>query len=375
LAQQSSLFKKEKITGDFLVPDYYQDFQCKGGLCRDSCCVDWKVNISMQQYFLLHGLNCNKKLKEKIDRTFRPLLNPSHDRYAEIVHTQNGDCPLHKENGYCLLHEKCGEDVLPWVCRYYPRGPRIDYLFEASCANSCEKTLELLFSSTKPLSFNLLKTSFFMVKPQSLPTATEKGNYKKEREAVFSFLNDRSYSISERLINLGEYLGGAKEDSFSLQENSINDYKTILETLSGIFMAFEGRFPRLFEQIEKAIEVYKQSQVDIYLEKKKQFTDKFPDNEIFFEKMLVNEIYFRQFPYQKNISKTDQFLAIIGIYLLVKFLGTALIEENDNLDNLIDIFSKTFTVISHSDFDMQIISQLKANKIATLGVIAKYIAF
>jgi hypothetical protein len=59
----------------------------------------------------------------------------------------------------------------------------------------------------------------------------------------------------------------------------------------------------------------------------------------------------------------------------LRFIGIALIEENDNLDNLIDIFSKIFTVVSHSDFDKQIVSYLKANKIATLDIIAKYIAF
>ena len=371
MATKSNVFKREQIFKDFLVPDYYKDFSCKGGECRDSCCVDWKVNISMQQYFLLHGLNCNKKLKDKIDRTFRPLINPSKDRYAEIVHTQDGDCPLHKADGYCLLHEKCGEEVLPWVCRYYPRGPRIDYLYEASCANSCERTLELLFSSSEPVSFSSFKTNFLMSKPQNLPSEAEKDNYKLDRENIFRLMSNRSLSLRERLINLGEYLALPKDSSFPKKD----DLEIVLNTLSGIFNTFEGKFPRVYELIEKANKVYQNSKVSVYKEKLRIFESTFPNQEVLFEKMLVNEIYFRQFPYQKNMVKTDQFIAIIGIYLLLRFIGIALIEENDNLDNLIDIFSKFFTVVSHSDFDKQIVSYLKANKIATLDIIAKYIAF
>ena len=176
---------KEKVRANFTVPDYYKNFICKGGDCRDSCCVGWKVTIPMDQYFLLHGINCNKKVKEKIDRTFRPILHGNPERYAEIVHTMDGDCPLHKLDGYCLLHETCGEEVLPWVCRYYPRGPRIDYAIEASCANSCEKTLELLFRNEEKITFETKELSFLMTKPSKLPNKEQIELYQKIRKEIF----------------------------------------------------------------------------------------------------------------------------------------------------------------------------------------------
>ncbi|HOO44201.1 MAG TPA: hypothetical protein PKU69_03930, partial [Bacillota bacterium] len=62
--------------GEFLVPDYYKDFKCKGTECRKTCCSGWQVTIPMNEYFRLHGISCNSELRDKIDKTFRTLSQP-----------------------------------------------------------------------------------------------------------------------------------------------------------------------------------------------------------------------------------------------------------------------------------------------------------
>jgi len=105
---------------NFIVPNYYQHFICKSKDCRNSCCHGWNITISMQEYFRLLGINCNKLLRKKIDGSFYIVNRPTQDGYASIVKTSNDDCPMHMENGYCMLHYQCGESILPAICHYFP---------------------------------------------------------------------------------------------------------------------------------------------------------------------------------------------------------------------------------------------------------------
>lgn len=108
------------VTNTYLVPDYYKNFQCKGKECRHTCCQGWDVTISMKEYFRLQSMDCSKKLRGKLDRTFYIISQPTEDRYAMIEKNFDHDCPLHMANGYCMLQCESGENALPAICRYYP---------------------------------------------------------------------------------------------------------------------------------------------------------------------------------------------------------------------------------------------------------------
>ena len=379
MALKQVSFAKEKVVREFLVPDYYKNFQCKGGNCRDSCCVEWKVTIPMEQYFLLHGLNCKASVKEKIDRAFRPLLNPTKERYAEIVHNYDGDCPLHKKDGYCLLHESCGEEVLPWVCRYYPRGPRIDLADEVSCANSCEKTLELLFENVNKLSFEKKSLTFLINKPKEDIPEDRKLLYIKVRENIFSLLTNRDNPLHLRIIHLGKYLSAMRDNShinldeidfsFILPECNINENHQILWSL---FDLFDSKYRRLDEQLIEARSNYLvKDVVEVYNENKMHLNESIKDNEIYFEKMLINDLFFKQFPFQNNFSVFDQYLALCGTYVLLRYLTLNLMADKTSIDDYIDILAKSFTVISHSEFDKLISSFMKRLEITDLASLSK----
>jgi hypothetical protein len=379
LASKQVSFAKEKVVREFLVPDYYKDFHCKGGNCRDSCCVEWKVTIPMEQYFLLHGLKCKTSVKEKIDRAFRPLLNPTKDRYAEIVHNYDGDCPLHKKDGYCLLHETCGEEVLPWVCRFYPRGPRIDIANEASCANSCEKTLELLFSSSNKLSFEIRSLTFLISKPKEAIPEERKLLYIKVRDNIFSLLTNRDYPLHLRIINLGKYLSVMGENtqidlneidfSFNIPEYDIDENHQLLWSLLEMF---DSKYKRLDEQLSEARSNYLLKDVaEVYNKNKEHLERTINNHEIYFEKMLINDLFFKQFPFQNNFSVYDQYLALCGTYVLLRYLTLNLMTNKSSIDDYIDILAKSFTVISHSEFDKLISSFMKRLEIKELASLSK----
>ena len=98
-----------------IAPDYYDRFHCKGGACRNSCCIGWGISVDMNEYFRLIGLECSPRLHARLECAFHQPESPSPERYALISPDWRGDCPMHDTDGLCMLHRECGEGALPAV--------------------------------------------------------------------------------------------------------------------------------------------------------------------------------------------------------------------------------------------------------------------
>lgn len=350
------------IKHEFLVPDYYKNFRCKGPDCRDSCCKEWKVTIPMQQYFFLHSLSCEKKVKDLIDKSFRPLYTPTPDRYAELVHLYNGNCPLLLENGYCLLHQSCGPSVLPLVCQYYPRSMKSNLLYECSCANSCEHTLELLFGDLDSVKFEVLELEFIMSDRFKETTEEEKAVYKKVRNQCFSFLNNRKLSLRDRVFRLSESLWHyqGKEDALVIAEEKFNlpeepDYSYVFSIIIKLIDNLQEFYPRLTSDLQK-IRFTTDSTYNEYMDRKEALDNRFCDLEVYLEKMLVNHLFYNQFPFNENIrGVNNSAISLIGIYTLFKYLTIMLVDELNNKEDLIDLWSRIFTVVAHSSLEKNLL--------------------
>ena len=296
---KSSMYKPVK--GEFLVPSYYKHFECKGANCRNTCCSGWSVKIPMKEYFFLHGLSCRKDLREKLDIALRPLDNRTESNYAEISFDQNNRCKLLSKDGWCLLHKHYGENVLPSVCRYFPRGARINYRWEASTSNACEKTLELLIKDTSPISYETTNLTFHM--PFS-GKANEKDKflYSQVRNKCLEIIQDRQICMPNRIMKIGKLLIGLDEQSnISNIDMLLEDYEFDIlysyekaQVIGDWFIENTGTFSDFFNTIKQ---IY--NEVDIastYRLKIEEFTSAFPEHEIYFEKVLTNNIFYKQFP-------------------------------------------------------------------------------
>ena len=118
------------MEGHFLVPDYYEDFRCKGGACRRTCCDGWGISVTQAEYFRLLGMDCPPDLRRRIDVAFHAPETPSPERFRLITPTWQGDCPMRAPDGLCALQCTCGEEALPAICRLYPRAPRTAFALE-----------------------------------------------------------------------------------------------------------------------------------------------------------------------------------------------------------------------------------------------------
>ncbi|MBN2540725.1 MAG: flagellin lysine-N-methylase [Bacilli bacterium] len=372
----SSIYKK--TSGVFLVPEYYKNFSCKGKDCRNTCCSGWQVLIPMKEYYKIHGLECKKSVRERIDKTFKPLASRTESRFAEIAFDFEGKCKMLTDEGYCFLHQSCGETVLPSVCRYFPRGPRIDYAWECSTSNSCEKTLELLYESNDPIRFEQRDLTFEMEIPANKPKDSDKEMYISVRENCIEILQDRSMSLPDRIVAIGHYLQKLDMNPKALPDRFLEGFAFRQDIVSSIKVARElgdwfihntGSLEEYFIIVDN---LYDDLDIStIYKQSKTHFEAILPNHEILFEKTLVNNIFFRQFPFQDYTDNfKDEFIALCGKYLIMRYLTIGLMTKYKSKNDFIDIIARIFRTIAHTGFEKNVMIRLKQkgyHLVSTLG--------
>lgn len=388
-----------KETHTFLMPDYYTDFSCKMGNCRAACCEGWQISISMQNYFILLGLDCPPELRHRIDCGVRVLDHPTEDEYARFEPRYDGNCPLRLPDGRCSLHAELGEDILPDVCRLYPRGIRVEYgTYECSCANSCEAVLELLIRKKGPLTFTKKELTV------QLPPETERENHFEVlglendiRMYLISVIQARSMPLFERLLCLGNVLNGIeaataaynKDNLLALiklapEEHRINIDKAMQGELEfGLKIASE--MLKIID--EKSISIRKYGEAartyfgtvtdakEKYLIAKGHFEKNFPEWESFFENVLVNHMFFSVFPFQdRPESLHSEHVALCAVYSLMRFLSLGVMADKTDTETLIDVIASAFRLIDHTEFDRLASAILKRLNCTSTEQLARLIA-
>ncbi|MBE6672301.1 MAG: hypothetical protein E7599_02115 [Ruminococcaceae bacterium] len=316
-------------TNLFLMPDYFPLFSCKMGACRTVCCSGWQVSITLDNYFALIGTDCSEELRRKMDCALKPVDYPDEGKYATIHPNYFGECPLRLADGRCGVQAELGEDILPDICRLYPRGVRChgDH-YEISLANSCEAVPELFLKRKEPIAF--IEREWSMKLPP-MP-AEELGSW-AQRKACIDVLQDRSRPLSARLASLG----GRREKQVS--EETTAALCALLQALCE-----HSESIRLYG--EKAIGYLAENG---YAAARERLETLLPDCDIFFEHLMVNHVFFSRYPFsERGLPVQDKFAALAAVYALVRLMA---LGNAKSLESLVDAVSAAFRLISHTDFD------------------------
>ena len=106
-----------------LMPICYMDFHCLAAACHDNCCGGWTIAFNKKDYLRVKRAVKSGELEEILARGMsRFRENATEARYAYFCTAGEGRCALQTEEGLCRLQMECGEEVLPKVCRIYPRA-------------------------------------------------------------------------------------------------------------------------------------------------------------------------------------------------------------------------------------------------------------
>ncbi len=379
---------------EYLIPDYFSDFKCKMGACRTACCVGWAVSISMTDYFGLLGLDCNEDLRRRLDTGMRLSDHRSEETYARFEPRYDGNCPMRMEDGRCALHAELGEEILPNVCRLYPRGVRLeDGVYECSCANSCETVLELFINRTEPIKF--IRKNLPLIPPpiperQTVFATLGKGA--EIRKHLITVIQDRTIPLWIRIIEVANELeliseliekGDEKalieflsapisEDIKGMQSAEGEGLNSALNVMIQMLKILDNRSISISEYGEVALNYYGEDEktTERYLAAKQSFEERFPNWETFFEHILVNHMFFSVFPYQdRPEDMRSEITALCAIYAFMRFIVIGYMAEHEGETEYIDVIAAAFRLIDHTDFDrysVRLLKQLGCNSPSAL---------
>ena len=311
----------------FKIPNYYNDFHCKGKDCRTCCCQGWNVTMSEKEYFRLMDEDCSPYLKKKIEAYVGILPHPTVDEYARINFNYNGECPLRLENGFCGLQVECGEENIIAVCRYYPRAP---HQFPEPCcsiSNSCEAVLELLIDDN--YTFSLEKKELVFAFDSDEHDIFPKDYLEMNRRCI-SIMKDDKEDIFKRINKIANYLG---QIDIHLDWSLLVDVcHTFQKSISiGDYLSFSEQKLCSVEEAYKSLE-------EIY-----------PDLNRYLQNILLNHFLFIRFPYVSEKTTYGEnsiclmYLVFLWIFILFFNLKKKTKEE------FVDITGRFFRVAEHSN--------------------------
>lgn len=361
-------------THEFLIPDYFPYFSCKMGACRSACCQGWPISITMQNYFTLLGIECSADLRDRLDRGMYLVDRPTEDEYARFSARYDGECALRLPDGRCSIHAELGPEKLSDVCDLYPRGIRKQPDWECSCAGSCEAVLELLLHHEPPLSFRKKSLSLRIPRtPKRMTYFETLGREVDIRLLFIRIVQDRSLSLNRRLMKLGEVLhrmdvalqakdadtveallNETVEISYDTPAVGTDDLLHGLDVIEQMTDCFDRYSDSIREYGERARSYFadREHAWEQYTRAKADFEEKFPEWERFFEHMLVNHMFFVQFPFQDRPEKLmEEFVALCGVYILLRFLSVGCAQTVTSEEDFIDLCAAMFRMVEHTEFD------------------------
>ncbi len=129
---------------DYRTVSYYKEFHCIGGICEDSCCENWEIDLddASLKLYMKQGGAFGKRLKENTrvkDKQF--ILNGTR-------------CPFLNDENLCDIYIEMGENCLCETCTNFPRHiEEFDNLKEVSLTMSCPEASRIMLAKKDKMTF------------------------------------------------------------------------------------------------------------------------------------------------------------------------------------------------------------------------------
>lgn len=399
--------------GVMLIPKYVKDFKCIGEKCEDSCCIGWKVDIDKDTYNNYRNVK-NKEMKEKLDKVVkRNRTKNSKFSYGKINLEENR-CPFLSENNLCDIYLNLGEQYLSNVCTTYPRTyNKINGVVEKSFTMSCPEVVRLGLLNSELMEFEEIEFNEVLGNIKK-NVDTNKPFFGKPLEKYFwdlriftiSLLQNRNYSLEERLIVLGLFyqkvteLINEKEDNqiISTINNYIDNinnrvYGSLLKDIpSQNFIQMkilkEITDKRIVKGVtnERYLECFKECLLGIgyvggeeitniskrYTEAYENYYKPYIDKHSYIlENYLVNYVFKNAFPLGARKNVFDEYMIMIIHYAMIKMhlIGIASHHKEDfSTDHVVKLIQSFAKVIEHdNNFINDIYNLLEYNNINTMA--------
>lgn len=176
---------------NYRMPYFYKEFRCVGGVCPDSCCAGWEIDVdeeSRQRYEAMEG-----PWGEKIRSTMKELDGET------VFPLVNGNCPFWNNDHLCDMQIAHGEEILCHICHDYPRFVNsYGSTIERGMYFSCPEVVRIVFSNPKPMTF-ITETDEQEVTEVNDIDAELYFQLRPIRQQLISILQDRTMPVWVRL--------------------------------------------------------------------------------------------------------------------------------------------------------------------------------
>lgn len=226
-------------------PAFFDQFHCIGSACTDTCCAGWEIEVdetTAEGYLAEKG--------EFGDRLRREIGTEPGEYFFKL---KNNRCPFLNKENLCDIFINIGEDRLCDICREHPRFYNWfgDYT-EVGLGLCCEEAERLLFSNRSPLTFIEEVTQDEELAEEMWNDTEETAECEqmlKERESIFSILQNRTEGIGARLKRLLLLLPDAEPDMNTLKNSTL-----FLIRLFGGMESLDETWPSMMKELEQNID-------------------------------------------------------------------------------------------------------------------------
>jgi len=129
-----------------LKPFFYDEFNCIGSKCIDTCCAGWGIEIdevTLKKYENVTGYFGNK-LKDSIQK----------GKKNYFVLNEKNTCPFLNQDSLCDIYIHIGEDNLCRTCNTYPRiTRRYQDIYEQNLVLSCPEVAKIIVKENSSFEF------------------------------------------------------------------------------------------------------------------------------------------------------------------------------------------------------------------------------
>lgn len=95
-----------------LAMDWYNGFQCVGGICPLTCCAaNWSIRLTDEEI----------KMYQEMEHPFRESILEQIDTEKKVLKSRGSHCAMLNDEGWCRIILECGEEYISKVCTGFPR--------------------------------------------------------------------------------------------------------------------------------------------------------------------------------------------------------------------------------------------------------------
>lgn len=214
------------------LPSHVAAFRC--AQCGECCTNKWRIDIDDISF---------DKLSKKLHELGRQQELESNFKSGHIAprfrFLPNGKCPYLSDDNLCRIQLELGEDYLSDICKVYPRNifaspDALEFSLTLTC-KAAVKTLgqdKITIIETdwpakegQDLNFSFMQpNNFLRYYPDQSPFDDPRLPYSLIEARFIEMLQDRSYTVGQRLIRLGQAIGRLLSTTGSPGGADINDY-------------------------------------------------------------------------------------------------------------------------------------------------------